>query len=166
MSELDGKVGIVTGAGRLRGIGRAAAVALARLGADVVVTGTGRNPNTFPADEKTAGWRGLESTAEQVGAEGRRGLPLVVDISNRDNVNMMVDRTMEEFGRIDILVNNAAFAKGPDRVPILELDDDVFQKVMDVKVLGTYLCTKEEEHFDIFEAAGTRVVWSGECNHG
>ena len=46
MTELKGKVAIVTGAGRLRGIGRAAAVALAKLGADVVITGTGRNPST------------------------------------------------------------------------------------------------------------------------
>jgi len=142
MGELDGKVGIVTGAGRLRGIGRAAAVALAKLGADVLVIGTGRTPDTFPPDEKTASWKGLESTAEQVNAEGRRGVPLIVDISNSDDVQMMVDSAMQEFGRIDILINNAAFARGPDRVPILELDDGIFQKVMDVKVLGTYLCTK------------------------
>ena len=48
MPELDGKVAIVTGAGRLRGIGRGAAVAFARLGADVVVTGTGRDPARYP----------------------------------------------------------------------------------------------------------------------
>ena len=52
MPELDGKVAIVTGAGRLRGIGRGAAVAFARLGADVVVTGTGRSPDRYPPDEK------------------------------------------------------------------------------------------------------------------
>ena len=55
MGELDGKVAIVTGAGRLRGIGRAAAVGLAKLGADVVVTGTGRDPSPFPAAEKAVG---------------------------------------------------------------------------------------------------------------
>ena len=68
--ELNGKVAIVTGAGRLRGIGRGAAVAFARLGADVVVTGTGRNPDRYPPDEKAVGWRDIESTAEQVRAEG------------------------------------------------------------------------------------------------
>ena len=66
MGELDGKVAIVTGAGRLRGIGRAAAVELARLGANVVVTGTGRNPDSFPADEKAIGWRDIESVADLV----------------------------------------------------------------------------------------------------
>ena len=61
MGELDNKVAFVTGAGRLRGIGRACAVALARLGADVVVTGTGRDPSTFPTDEQR--WGGPMSKA-------------------------------------------------------------------------------------------------------
>jgi len=54
----------------------------------------------------------------------------------------MIDEVLEEFGRIDILVNNAAYTRGPDRVPIHKLDDSIFQKVMDIKVTGTYLCTK------------------------
>ena len=81
MPELDGKVAIVTGAGRLRGIGRAAAMALARLGADVVVTGTGRDPSTFPDYEREIGWRDVESVAELIREEGRRALPMVVDVS-------------------------------------------------------------------------------------
>jgi len=142
MPELDGKVAIVTGAGRLRGIGRAAAEAFAKLGADVVVTGTGRNPDTFPPDEKAVGWKDMESTAEQVRSHGRRALTMVVDVTNREHVQAMIDRTVKEFGRVDILVNNAAFARGSDRVPILDLDPDTFQKVVDIKITGTYLCTK------------------------
>ena len=56
MKELADKVAIVTGAGRMRGIGRAAAVRLAELGAHVVVTGTGRDPKTFPDDEQKVNW--------------------------------------------------------------------------------------------------------------
>ncbi len=142
MPEMDGKVAIVTGAGRLRGIGRAAAVAFAKLGADVVVTGTGRDPDSFPPDEKAIGWKDIESTAEQVRSQGRRALPLIVDVTNRQHVQTMIDRTVEEFGRVDMLINNAAFARGADRVPILDLDPDIFQKVVDIKITGTYLCTK------------------------
>ena len=82
MPELDGKVAIVTGAGRLRGIGRAAAAALARLGADIVVTGTGRDPATFPGYEREIGWRDVESVADLIRAEGRSALPLVVDVTD------------------------------------------------------------------------------------
>ena len=92
MGELDGKVAIVTGAGRLRGIGRAACVALAKLGADIVPTGTGRNPDTFPDDEKAIGWKDIESTAEQVRALGRRALPMIVDVTNAEHVADMADK--------------------------------------------------------------------------
>ena len=142
MPELDGKVAIVTGAGRLRGIGRGAAVAFARLGADVVITGTGRDPARYPDDEKAVGWRDIESTAAQVRAEGTRALPLVVDVADADSVRQMVERTIDEFGRIDILVNNAAYARGPDRVPIADVPQNIFQRVLDVKITGTYLCSK------------------------
>ena len=158
MGELDGKVGIVTGSGRLRGIGRATAVALARLGADVVVTGTGRDPKTFPPDEKEADWKDIESTADQVRAQGRHALPLVVDVTDAQQVQTMVDRTLRELGRVDILVNNAAFVRGPDRVPILELAPNIFQRVVDVKVLGTFLCTKAVAKVLIEQGEGGKIV--------
>ena len=134
--ELKGKVAIVTGAGRLRGIGRAAAVALARLGADVVVTGTGRSPDSFPDDEKKIGWRDIESVSEQIRNEGQKALPLISNVTSQEDVQKMVDDTMNEFGRIDILINNAAYARAEDRVPILDLGEDTFQKVMDIKAVS------------------------------
>ena len=158
MGELDGKVAIVTGAGRLRGIGRASAIALSQLGADVVVTGTGRDPDSFPADEKAAGWRDVESTADEARKLGRRALPLVVDVTNREQVQMMVDRTLEELGRVDILVNNAAFAIGRDRLPLLEVDPDIFQRVVDIKVTGTFLCSKAVVKALVEQGEGGKIV--------
>ncbi len=142
MAELDGKVAMVTGAGRLRGIGRASALALARLGADVVLTGTGRDPASFPDDEKAVNWKDVESSAEQVRALGRRALPLVFDVTDREQVDKAVADVLAEFGRIDILINNAAIARGEDRVAIADLDTELFQRVVDVKVRGTFLCTQ------------------------
>ena len=158
MGELDGKVAIVTGAGRLRGIGRATAVALAKLGADIVVTGTGRDPASFPADEKAVGWKDIEGTAEQVRALGRRALPLVVDVTSAEQVESMAERTVRELGRIDILVNNAAYARGPDRVPTVELDNDIFQKVIDIKVRGTYLCSKAAAKVMLAQGEGGKII--------
>ena len=116
MGEFDGKVAIITGAGRLRGIGRATAVHLARLGADLLVTGTNRDPATFPPDEREVGWRDIESTAERVRAQGRRAVTLGSDITAPRQVQEIADVVLREYGRIDILVNNAAFVQGADRV--------------------------------------------------
>ena len=135
MGDLDGKVAIVTGAGRLRGIGRASAVALAMLGANVTITGTGRDPSTYPDDEKLANWRDIESTAEQVTAAGSKCLTVVTDITDSKDVQRMVDLTLDEFGRVDILINNAAFTRGPDRVPVVDMDDSIFQRVLDIKIM-------------------------------
>lgn len=158
MPELDGKIAIVTGAGRLRGIGRAAAVAFARLGADVVITGTGRDPSTFPPDEKAANWRDIESTADEVRALGVRALPLIADARNIEDAQNTVTRAVEEFGRVDILVNNAAAARGADRVPLLDLDPEVFQRVMDIKVTGTYLMTKSFTEQLVAQGEGGKIV--------
>ena len=158
MGELDGKVAIVTGAGRLRGIGRATAVALAKLGADIVVTGTGRDPASFPADEKAVDWKDIEGTAGQVRALGRRALPLVVDVTSAEQVESMAERTVRELGRIDILVNNAAYARGPDRVPTVELDNDIFQKVIDIKVRGTFLCSKAAAKVMLAQGEGGKII--------
>ena len=139
MGALDGRVALVTGAGRLRGIGRATAVALAELGADVVVTGTGRDPATFPEDEKRAGWRDVESTAEQIRARGRRALTWAGDVSQSEAVRRLVDRVEDVFGRLDVLVNNAAYPRGNDRVPLPDLDEAVWRRVLEIKLTGAFL---------------------------
>ena len=158
MDELDGKVAIVTAAGRYRGIGRCTALALARLGADLVVTGTGRDPSTYPDDEKEMGWRDIEGTAEQVREAGRRCLPLVVDVTKADEVQRMVDRTLEEYGRVDVLVNNAASPRGADRVPVVDLDEAVFRWTMEVKVTGTFLCSRAVARELVRQGEGGKIV--------
>ena len=139
---LEGRVAVVTGAGRLRGIGRATAVALAGLGADVVVTGSGRDPATYPEDEKKAGWRDVESTAEQVRAAGRRALTWTGDVSQAAAVDRLVEQVMTTFGRLDVLVNNAAYPRGNDRVPLPELDEVVWRRVLEIKLTGAFLLCK------------------------
>ncbi|MEK9676686.1 MAG: SDR family NAD(P)-dependent oxidoreductase, partial [Chloroflexota bacterium] len=140
--ELTGKVAIVTGAGRMRGIGRGTAVVLAQMGANVAVTGTGRDPSTFPDDEKTAGWRDIESTAEEIESYGVEALPVVCNVADQDDVERMVAAVVERFGRLDIIVNNAAAPYGADRVSVLDMDTNVFRRVMDIKVMGTFYCSK------------------------
>ncbi|MFQ5814602.1 MAG: SDR family NAD(P)-dependent oxidoreductase, partial [Anaerolineae bacterium] len=72
MASLEGKVALITGAGSMKGIGRATAVKLAAQGADLALTDVHRAPEELPPDEVQAGWRGIESVAQEVQALGRR----------------------------------------------------------------------------------------------
>ena len=139
LSGLGDKVAVVTGAGRMRSIGRPIAVELARQGCDIVLTGTGRAPENYPDDEKAAGWRDIDSVADEVRAEGRRALPLVSDVADYEAVEDLLDTTLAEFGRVDFVINNAGAARGSDRVPVVELDPELWRVVLDVNLNGCVL---------------------------
>lgn len=139
LTGLEDKVVVITGAGRMRSIGRPIAVQMARAGCDVVLTGTGRPPERYPDDEKEAGWRDIESVADEVQAEGRRALPLVSDVSDPAAVSALADQVMSEFGRVDFIVNNAGAARGEDRKPVVDVAVDDWLKVINVNLNGTFL---------------------------
>ncbi len=164
MSDLDGKVAIITGATRKRGLGRAIALALARDGADVVPTGTGKPPSMsdderrIPEDEVREGWRGAPDVAAECAALGVRAHAAVLDVTNREAVERVVAETVERFGRIDILVNNATYPRGLDRVPLQELDDDLWRRIIDVNLNGTMLCSKYVARQMIEQGDGGSIV--------
>jgi 3-oxoacyl-[acyl-carrier protein] reductase len=153
LSGLEGKVAVVTGAGRMRSIGRPIAVELARAGCDVVLTGTGRPPERYPDDEREAGWRDIDSVADEIRALDRRALPVVSDVSDPDAVEALADRVLDELGRVDIVVNNAGAARGDDRVPVVDLPVDQWRTVIDVNLNGTFYMSR---------TFGQRLVAQGE----
>src|SRR6516225_2941893 len=104
--ELQGQVAIVTGAGR--GIGRATALELARMGADIVVAELDR--------------ANAERTASEVRGVDRRALAVPTDVTSRRDLGAMVDQTRAEFGRIDILVNNAGIYRAAETLEVTEED--------------------------------------------
>jgi 3-oxoacyl-[acyl-carrier protein] reductase/meso-butanediol dehydrogenase/(S,S)-butanediol dehydrogenase/diacetyl reductase len=156
--ELAGKVVIITGAGRMRSIGRPIAKMLARAGAAIVITGTGRQPQDYPDDEKAAGWCDIESVAAEVRAEGARCLALVSDVREEAAVDELVARTVAEFGRIDIVINNASAARGPDRLPATELPFAVWRKVFATNVDGTFLLSRAAARQMIRQGNGGSIV--------
>jgi 3-oxoacyl-[acyl-carrier protein] reductase len=117
--DLTDQVAIVTGAAR--GIGQASAVALAREGANVVVA------DVLPGDE----------TVNRVCALGRRALFVVTDVTKRDAVEALMQRTLDELGRIDILVNNAGTLA---RVGIEETTDEIWDRDLNTTLRGTFYC--------------------------
>lgn len=115
MKLLEGKVAIVTGAGRPKGMGRATALKLAEQGASVVVTDLARKREDLMIEgllgigEELAA---LEKVASEVEALGSRGLAMAVDVTEIDQIRACVDQTCEAFGGVDILFNNAGTAIG------------------------------------------------------
>src|SRR6266851_968447 len=122
----DRKAAIVTGAARPWGLGRATAMVLARRGFDVAI-----------ADIRDDwGGEGAESIAKET---GQRAIYIKTDVSKRAEVYAMVDRVVGEFGRVDVLVNDAAIGIGK---PFEEFTDEDFHKVIGVNLLGPMLCTQ------------------------
>jgi 7-alpha-hydroxysteroid dehydrogenase len=113
--RLTDRVAVVTGAGK--GIGRGAAIALAEAGAHVVVSA------------RTAA--DLESAAEEIRRLGRRALAVTCDATRGDQLDALAARTLEEFGRVDVLVNNAG---GWPPTPMLQLTDDAFAQAFHFNV--------------------------------
>jgi NAD(P)-dependent dehydrogenase (short-subunit alcohol dehydrogenase family) len=133
-------------------------VELARAGCDVVLTGTGRAPERYPDDEKAAGWRDIDSVAEEVRALGRRALPVVSDVSDPGAVHRLLGEVLGTFGRVDIVVNNAGAARGKDRVPVIELDIDLWRTVIDVNLNGTFYMSRAFGRAIVEQGHGGSIV--------
>lgn len=142
LNGLAGKVAVVTGAGRMRSIGRPIAVEMARAGCLVVATGSGRPPEQYPDDEKEAGWRDVASVVEEIEALGGKAIGLASDVGDETAVRSLLQRTLEEFGRVDFVVNNAGAARGRDRVPVVDMPIDAWDTVIRVNLRGTFLMSK------------------------
>jgi NAD(P)-dependent dehydrogenase (short-subunit alcohol dehydrogenase family) len=142
MGGLEGRVAMVTGAGGERGFGRAIARRLAAEGADLVLTDVAPAGTRVVADKPVTGWRGLEAVAEEVRARGRRALTGLVDVRAAEQVRAAVEQALSTFGRIDILVSNAAAPPGADRVPVVELSEEAWDAVLDTNLKGAYLCCR------------------------
>jgi NAD(P)-dependent dehydrogenase (short-subunit alcohol dehydrogenase family) len=146
VSEFEGTCVLVTGCGRVRGIGRALSVAFARAGADVVATdiatGGTRNENEEGLEEIRLGWTGLESLAKEIEGLGRQILTLEGDVSRAADAERFVKEALTRFGRIDVLVNNAAAPHGADRRLLWEVPEEAWDLVIDVNLKGTFLMSR------------------------
>jgi NAD(P)-dependent dehydrogenase (short-subunit alcohol dehydrogenase family) len=155
--SLEGKVAVVTGAARHRGIGRGIALALATQGADVVALGSPRTAERYPDDEKAIGWRGAASVAAEIEALGRRALGMDADLTQPADCERIVAETKAKFGRIDVLVNNAGLAYCGEK-NLWEIDDREWYDVVDVNLNAVYLLTSRVMRLMVDARQGGRVV--------
>ncbi len=139
--DLSGKVAIVTGGSG--GLGRAAAAGMAAYGASVVITARRMDA--------------LEEAAAEIAGAGGRALPVSCDVTDEESVRAMVRRTLQELGRVDILLTAAGIAR---RAPAEEMDMADWQQVMDTNVKGTFLCCREAGREMIKRGAGKIITVS------
>ena len=160
MGKLDGKVAMITGAGGEHGIGRAIATRLAQEGADVVVNDYTANPKESTSLDRGTrpAWAGLPDLVREIEGLGRRALAVEADISETKQIHEMVQQTLKTFGQINILVNNAGSAAGPDRVPFVELKEEVWDQVIRVNLKGTFLCCKAVVPVMIDQGQGGKII--------
>jgi NAD(P)-dependent dehydrogenase (short-subunit alcohol dehydrogenase family) len=118
--RLDGKIIIMTGAGR--GLGRAMALDLATAGADIVAAARTQEQ--------------IDETAEMIRATGRHCIAVQVNITDSSSMQALVDATLAEFGRIDVLVNNAGGVTRGWNKPLEEITDNQWQKGIDTNLTG------------------------------
>ena len=154
MYDLTGKVALVTGAGGERGMGRAMATRLAQEGADVVVNDVVQTPY----GERSTGWGGVQEVVKEIEALGRGSMGVVADITDSRQVDNMVRQVLERFGHIDILVNNAAARQGRDLVPVVELEEEVWDLMQQVNVKGTFLCSRAVAREMIGRGEGGKII--------
>ena len=121
--QLAGTIALVTGGGR--GIGRAIALAFAAHGSHVALTG--RTPAT------------LEAVAQEIQGLGGKALPLACDVTRKQEVEAARSKIKNEFGPVQILVNNAGMAPA---AAFLEMPDELWEEVLKVNLTGTYYCCK------------------------
>ena len=139
--RLDGRVAIVTGAGR--GMGQAFSIALAHAGADVVVT-------ELPGRESDA-----EKTAAEVRATGRRALVIPLDVTQVSSIKAMVEQVVSEWGRIDVLVNNAGINIRQFAVDVTE---DAWEQIVNVNQKGVFFCSQAVGQHMIARGQGGKII--------
>ena len=122
--SLKNKVLLITGASR--GIGQAAAIRLAQAGADLAITSR-KLPD-------------LEKVAEEIKKTGRKCLPVPAHVGKMDEIDNLVKRVLEEFGRIDILVNNAA--TNPTMAQAIDIDERAWDSIMNLNLKGLFFLSQ------------------------
>jgi 3-oxoacyl-[acyl-carrier protein] reductase len=155
MTKLKGKVALITGSGR--GIGRAIALKLASEGAKVVVNDLGGAPDGGGSDRTAA-----EQVVDEIAAMGGEALANADDVSDWDGGQALIKAAVDSFGRLDILVNNAAVRA---ETPFGEIRLEDWRRVLSIVLDGAFLCTQAALPHLVKAGGGTIINIGGLTAH-
>ena len=124
--SLDGRAVVITGGGT--GLGREMALSMARAGADLVIAARRPGP--------------IEEVAAMVRELGRQALAILTDVTDSGQVGHLFQRALAEFGKVDVLVNNAGIVRGQGAVPIWDITDEDWRVGIDTNLTGAFYCTR------------------------
>ncbi len=139
--SLKGKAALITGGSR--GIGRAIALAFAEAGASLVVSSRNKRPPE------------LEKVAEEIQAKGGKAMAIPAHVGKKEDVQNVVQKTLKEYGRIDVLVNNAG--ANPVLSTLVDLEEEAFEKVLEVNLKGAFLMSKAVAK-EMIKQGGGRII--------
>jgi NAD(P)-dependent dehydrogenase (short-subunit alcohol dehydrogenase family) len=155
---ISGRVALVTGAARRRGIGRASALRLAREGADVACLDIARPYADFPGYGVASGDE-LDEVVREIEGLGRRAVALRADVSRWDEVHAAVAAACDALGRIDFCCNVAGgAAMGMGAGPLLQITENEWDRVLDVNLKGTWMVSRACAERMLAAGTGGRIV--------
>ncbi|MFO0449722.1 MAG: SDR family NAD(P)-dependent oxidoreductase [Pseudomonadota bacterium] len=155
MRRLEGKVALCTGSGRHHGLGEAILQRLAAEGCRVVVTDLGR-PDALLQSGNIGTTEEMESVVRGLREQGADAIGVPLDVRDEDQVQAAIAAAVGAFGRLDVLITNAGI--GFLMEPLLEVTRERWQAVLDVNLMGAFLCTKHAAKQMIAQGGGGRIV--------
>lgn len=155
MYDLKGRTAIITGSGRLKGLGFGIAQRLARDGVNIVITDIGAPKEHMPAD-KIGTTAEMDEIVKKIQALGVKAISVACDIRREEEVEKLFAAATAAFGSVDILVNNAGI--GYVMKPMVEVTAEEWRAVLEVNLMGAFLCTKHAARQMIEKGIKGRIV--------